>query len=110
MEEEGESFACGECASFCIVAEKKERDKNRRESVSVFYLFFFFSFGVFCFFKKTGIWLVIRRQRIAIFYGKLYFSPCKGKMFTSVLYSLKPFNMILVFPKSIQFNNLSVRI
>jgi hypothetical protein len=71
---------------------------------------FFFSFGVFCFFKKTGIWLVIRRQRIAIFYGKLYFSPCKGKMFTSVLYSLKPFNMILVFPKSIQFNNLSVRV
>jgi hypothetical protein len=53
MEEEGESFACGECASFCIVAEKKERDKNRRESVSVFYLFFFFSFGVFCFLKKN---------------------------------------------------------
>jgi hypothetical protein len=42
MEEEGESFACGECASFCIVAEKKERDKNRRESVSVFYPFFLF--------------------------------------------------------------------
>jgi hypothetical protein len=86
--------------------------EGERESVFVFYFFFFFSFGVFYLLKKkTGIWLVTRRQRIAIFfYGKLYFSPCKGKMFTSVLYSLKPFNMILVFPKSIQFNNLSVRI
>jgi hypothetical protein len=53
MEEEGESFACGECASFCIVAEKKERDKNRRESVSVFYLFFFLVLEFFVFLKKN---------------------------------------------------------